>query len=331
MKKDPAPAEKTGLKHRDSQVDLLWQLLGGKPEAAPLDVQWGETREGSTELDGGPVTWFRRELSYCSEPGIRVPAWLFTPPEPSSGTAVRQQARPAVLYLHSHSGEYSGGRTESLTGKKRVPPGLGPRLVASGFTVLAADFRCFGDRSDESERESARRHLLHGSTLWGRMLWDQVRALDLLETLPDVDPRRIGCFGFSMGSTAGWWLAAIDRRIAAGAGLCCLSTYRAMADAGVLHRHGIYYFVPRAAEIEVPGILALIAPRPFLFLNGDLDETSPVDGAREAVRLAAETCRSAGISHGLRLEIVKGCGHEVPPEMVHRSVCWLAGELKSGR
>jgi dienelactone hydrolase len=331
MKRKLATVEKSGVEQRNSRVDSLWQLLGGKPEAVPLKVRWGDTAEGATEVDGRSVPWVRRDLYYHSEPGVRVPAWLFTSPAQSDGTGGTPYPGPAVLYLHSHSGEYGRGRAESLAGKKRVPSGLAPRLVASGFSVFAADFRCFGDRSGERESESARRHLLHGSTLWGRMLWDQVCALDLLETLPDVDPQRIGCFGFSMGSTAGWWLAALDSRIAAGAGLCCLSTYRAMADAGVLHRHGIYYFVPRAAQIGVPGILSLIAPRPFLFLNGELDQTSPVEGAREAVRLAAETCRSAGISHGLNLEIMPARGHELTPEMIHRSLNWLTEKLQGGR
>ncbi len=305
----------------------LWQLLGGYPEAVPLETDWTGNEEGETTMDGRTVPWTRRDLSFLAEPDVRVPAWLFTArgsdPLVKDGTP----PAPAILYLHSHSGDHSRGRTESLLGKNRVPAGLAPRLVEAGFTVLAADFRCFGNRSDEGERESARRHLLHGTTLWGGMLWDQVRALDLLESLPGVDRRRIGCFGFSMGSTAGWWLSALDRRIAAGVGLCCLSTYRAMAEKGVLHRHGIYYFVPRSALIGVPGILSLIAPRPFLFINGDRDETSPVDGARDAVRQAGELCRAAGTLDDFSLEIVEGCEHEVTPEMVVRSVNWLAETL----
>lgn len=316
---------------RSPGVEALWTLLGGRPEAAPLEAEWAGAVQGETELGGRVVAWTRHELSYRAEPRGRVPAWLFTRTVADPLTDAGAVPRPAILYLHSHSGDYSRGRSESLLGKQRVPPGLAPRLVGAGFNVLAADFRCFGDRAEEVEGESARRHLLQGTTLWGRMLWDQVRALDLLEQLPGVDAERIGCLGFSMGSTAGWWLAALDRRIAAGAGLCCLSTYRAMTAGGVLHRHGLYFFVPRAAEIGVPGILALIAPRPFLFLNGDQDEASPVDGARSAVWEAREAGRRSGTGDRLALEVFKGCGHEMTPEMIERSVGWLADELGSGR
>ncbi len=327
MDRIPAAPDGPAVDDRSSRVEMLWQMLGGRPDSGPPEMQWTACEKGVSMVGQRQVPWQRHDLLYRAEPEVSVPAWILVPPGSDPRVAGGDRGRPAVLYLHSHSGDYSIGRNEALLGKKRVPPGLAPQLLDAGFTVFAADFRCFGERSGELERESARWHLLQGTTLWGRMLWDQVRALDLLETLPGIDSRRIGCFGFSMGSTAGWWLAALDRRIAAGVGLCCLSTYRAMARQGVLQRHGIYYFVPRAATIGVPGLLSLIAPRPFLFLNGDLDETSPVDGARDAVRAAGEACRRCGSAGHLCLEIVEGCGHEVTPAMIHRSVQWLTGQL----
>ncbi len=171
--------------------EQLWQLLGGVPDTSPLKISWDDTQRGESDLDGQSVPWVRQELSYLSEPGVRVPASFFREPEAPPG--------PALLYLHSHSGDHSRGRDEALLGKQKVLPGLAPRLVAAGFSVLAADFRCFGDRAGEAEGESARAHLLAGSTLWGAMLRDQVRALDLLESLPEVDGDRIGCFGFFHG------------------------------------------------------------------------------------------------------------------------------------
>jgi len=312
-----------GIKGRTELVERLWQLLGGRPSPCNLDVRWSAEQEGSGEIDGARITWRRRDLTFAAEPGVRVPALLLRPPGEKAG--------PAVLYLHSHSGDHGRGREEALLGKRKVLPGIGPRLVAAGCSVLAADFRCFGDRAAEDERESARRHLLAGTTLWGRMLWDQLRALDLLAAQPFVDPARIGCFGFSMGSTAGWWLAALDPRIAAGVGLCCLSSYRVMAEQGVLHRHGIYYFVPRAATVGVPAILSLIAPRPFLFLNGDRDEASPAAGARDAVDRAVLACGEEGLEHRFQLELLDGVGHETSEAMIRRSAGWLAGELATLR
>src|SRR6516165_1473072 len=100
-------------------------------------------------------------------------------------------------------------------------------------------------------------------------------------TRPEVDRARIGATGMSMGSTRAWWLAAVDDRIAAAVGVACLTRYQNLIAHGELRAHGVYYFnYGMLKHFDVEGVLALIAPRPFLALTGDLDAGSPADGIK---------------------------------------------------
>src|SRR5439155_27389216 len=107
---------------------------------------------------------------------------------------------------------------------------------------------------------------------------DQV-ALDYLCSLPFVDVKRIGATGMSMGSTRSWWLAAVDERVACVVGVACLTRYENLLHHGQLRQHGTYYFVNGLLKhFDTEGVISLTAPRPALFLTGDLDAASPADG-----------------------------------------------------
>ena len=120
------------------------------------------------------------------------------------------------------------------------------------------------------------------------MVRDDLIALDYLAARPDVDARRIGATGMSMGSTRTWWLAALDERVAATVGVACLTRAQDLLAHGALRRHGIYYFVPGLLRhLDTEAVVSLIAPRPLLTLTGDRDGGSPADGVRAIQRACA--------------------------------------------
>src|SRR5579872_3820655 len=108
-----------------------------------------------------------------------------------------------------------------------------------------------------------------GRTLWGMILRDDSMALDYLASRPEVDPQRLGVTGISMGATRSWWLMALDERIKTGVAVACLTRYQNLIQHGALKAHGIYYFVPDLlTHFDTEAIVALIAPRPILFMTG---------------------------------------------------------------
>jgi len=121
---------------REKLIQSLWEI----PERAPLDL----ILEG--EIDCG--AYLRRRVTYQTEPGLRVPAWLLVP----QGLAPGQRA-PGVLFLHGHSnfGKDNVARIDTSPERHaelaRFKMDADPALAEAGFVVLAPDLREFGERS----------------------------------------------------------------------------------------------------------------------------------------------------------------------------------------
>src|SRR2546423_9129255 len=104
-----------------------------------------------------------------------------------------------------------------------------------------------------------------------------------------------------MGTTRSWWLAAGDDRIACTVGVACLTRYENLLHHGQLRQHGTYYFVNGLLKhFDTEGVVALIAPRPVLFLTGDLDAGSPADGIAVIEQKAGAVYRTVGAAERVR-------------------------------
>lgn len=260
----------------------------------------------------------------------------------------RQNPAPAVLWLHSSTPDKS--YLLAPDGSGGAEP-LGEALVHAGYVVLAPDAYWYGDRGDQTpggpaetyrlaSRETYRLaedslvkfNLWFGRTLWGMMVRDDQISLDYLCARPEVDKARIGCTGMSMGSTRSWWLAAVDDRIAATVGVACLTRYQNLIAHGELRAHGVYYFVYGLLKhFDTEGVIAMIAPRPFLALTGDLDHGSPADGARVIEQQAGAVYRALGASDRFKSILYQDTGHVYTPEMRAEMLAWFARWLKPAR
>jgi len=263
--------------------------------------------------------------------GSEVPGYVILPKK-ISGKA------PAILYCHWHGGEYDIGK-EELFQARHTPEEPGPALARRGFVVLGIDAYCFGERNGKGpagpgekggagEMSASKFNLWVGRTLWGMILRDDLMALDYLASRPEVDAASIGVTGISMGATRTWWLMALDERLKTGVAVACLTRYQNLIAAGELKAHGIYYFVPGMLNyFDTEAVIALIAPRPVLFMTGEQDGGSPPDGIRAIDGAVRPVYRLYGQEKRLQNVIFPSLGHVYTPEMWAKTLSWLDGHL----
>lgn len=167
-----------------------------RPEApVPLDVQVLEEHES----DG--LT--RRKVSYHTDrDDQRVTAWLLMP----QGAP----RRPAVLCLHQTANE-GKDHPVGLAGRPTLHYAL--ELAKRGFVTLSPDYPSFGEHAVDFDADA-----YESGTM--QAVYDNVRAIDLLQSLPEVDPQRIGAIGHSLGGHNALFTAALDERIAATVSSC---------------------------------------------------------------------------------------------------------------
>lgn len=244
---------------------------------------------------------------------------------------------PAVLWLHSSSFDHTQLLVPNTNGGEEP---LGLTLVKRGYVVLAPDAAWYGDRAGQGPagpRESTRDqqeslhkyHMWFGRTLWGMFVRDDQIALDYLCSRPEVDPKRIGATGMSMGSTRSWWLAAIDDRVTCTVGVACLTRYENLLHHGQLRQHGSYYFVNGLLKhFDTEGVIALIAPRPLLFLTGDLDAGSPADGIAVIDQKVSAVYRAHDAADRFRNIRYADIGHTYTPTMRQEMLAWCEMWLK---
>ncbi len=187
------------------------EAIGGLPERTPLEARV----VGSVERDGYRV----EKVVFESQPKHFVTAALFLP-----DPARHKPPYPGVLVPCGHS---ANGKAMDVYQKACALAAL------NGLAALIFDPVDQGERGqllDASGKPrlagtSGHNMIGAGSMLLGRNtarfeIWDGLRAIDYLQSRPEVDPQRIGCTGNSGGGTQTAYFMALDERIAAAAPSC---------------------------------------------------------------------------------------------------------------
>jgi len=186
-------------------VEAVMGKLPGDEKRAPLDVQTVE------EVDGG--AYVRRKITYQSEPGSRVPAYLLIPKrlleEPDA------QA-PAALCLHGTDDVVGAGVVVGIGDKPNRQ--YARELAERGYVVLAPNYPLLA----EYQPDLAKLGWESGSL---KAVWDNMRGIDLLDSLPYVRPGAIGAIGHSLGGHNAVYTAVFDDRIKAVVSSCGLDSF----------------------------------------------------------------------------------------------------------
>lgn len=171
---------------------------------------------------------------------------------------------PAILHPHGH---WTYGRLENQP--LYSAPTFGINMARQGFVVFAYDMVGYNDTPQVPHRFTGKPEQLWQFTPLGLQLWNSIRVVDFLESLPGVDSSRIGASGASGGATQTFLLAAVDHRIAAAAPVNMVSL---IMQGGCVCENAPHLRVG-TQNVEVA---ALMAPRPQLIVAATGDWTRNV-------------------------------------------------------
>lgn len=241
------------------------------------------------------------------------------------------EPRPCVLALHGHGYGVKAILGISEDGAYREEPAgyqrdFAVELVRRGFVVAAPEIYCFGEReasyahlSEHSPQPSTCHNastyaMMLGLTVAGIRVWDGMRVVDLLETLPEADTSRLGVMGISGGGMHAFFSACLDARIKA----AVISGYFCDWRQSILAiSHCTCNFVPGLMKLgELSDIAGLIAPRPLLIENGTQDSIFPIAEVKATVAKARRAWKTLGAAAMIEEDYFED-GHRINGEKAY--------------
>ncbi|MFL5341287.1 MAG: alpha/beta hydrolase family protein [Gemmataceae bacterium] len=287
--------DRPAIRHK---MELAMGPLPGDDRKVPLDVHILE----EVKLD----KYARFKLTYAAEKNDRVPAFLLIPHEP-------KRKLPAVLCLH---------QTTAIG--KNEPVGLGPKsnlhyavhLAERGYVTLAPDYPSFGDNAYDFKKSG----YASGSM---KAVWNNLRAVDLLVSRSEVDPKRIGVIGHSLGGHNAMFTAAFDDRISVIVSNCGFTSFAKYYNGNLKGWTSDRYMPliatkydldPKKVPFDFTDVVTAFAPRPFLASAPLHDSNFEVGGVRDVIAGVKPVYERLGAADRLQANY-PDCGHDFPPEV----------------
>ncbi len=281
------------------------ELLGGfPPERPPVSAQKLEERDFGR--------YRRQKFVFESRPGVAVLAYVLTPAGNSGNL-------PALIAIPGHGRGVDDIVGVTAEGKDRTDHSgyqhdFALQVVEAGMCAVAIEPMAFGCRRDATTKKkglgasacqpAAGAALLLGETMIGWRVFDVMRTIDWLSSVPGIDSSRIGCLGISGGGTVTTFAAALDTRIQAAMVSGYMNTFR---DSIVSLSHCIDNYVPGILNwAEMHDVAGLIAPRPLFIESGDSDPIFPVDAARSAFEKLKPVWAALGAQDKVQQEVFAG-------------------------
>ncbi len=190
-------------------------------------------------------------------------------------------------------------------------------------TLARERIQAFNARAGQNEQLVGRSIYAAGFTWPGVMFWDDVRTVDYLVSRPDVDPRRIGCVGLSVGGLRSCHLAALDDRIRAAVIVGWMASFPAQLRKHVRNTIGHTKLVPGLYQhLDYPDVASLAVPTPLLVINGSKDGLFDLDGVKASFKKLRDCYAKAGVAERCQTQLYD-TPHEFNLEMQNAAWDWL--------
>jgi dienelactone hydrolase len=256
----------------------------------------------------------RYAINFTVEQNELLPAYLYVPLPKGIPKKL-----PAMLVLH----ETDPLGKKALSGISSSPnKAYAKELAQRGYVVIAPDYPGFGDMEDynfETDRYQS-------GTM--KAIFNHMRCIDLLQARKDVDPKRTGVLGHSLGGHNALFVAAFDTRIKVIVSSCGWTLFDYYNNG----KQNTNTLGPWAQEVYMPfirdkynldasklpfdfdEIIAALAPRPF-FSNSPLNDANfDVNGVKKGIANASSVYRFFNAAQNLQVRY-PGSGHDFIPEV----------------
>ncbi len=292
----------------------LFEMLSLDPLPQRSDLH--ATITGKLEHDDFTVEL----LHFQSRPELYVTGNLYLP----RGAT---KPAPAVLYVCGHSEVKKDGVS---LGNKTAYQHHAAWFARHGYVCLVIDSLQLGEIQGihhGTYREKMWWWNCRGYTPAGVEAWNCIRAVDYLQSRPEVDGRRIGVTGRSGGGAYSWWLAALDDRIAAAVPVAGITDLENHVVDGTVEGHCDCMFMLNTYQWDYALVAALVAPRPLLIANSDKDSIFPLEGVQRIHEKVRKIYQLYGAGDKLGLQISEG-PHRDTQELQVAAFRWFNRFLK---
>ncbi len=283
--------------------------LPGDEKRCPLDVRIEEETAVGTSI--------RRLITYASEPGSRVPAYLCIPKAALAPNSSKKF--PAVLCLHGTDNKVGHGVVVGLGGKANRQ--YAAELAERGFVTLSPSYPLLANYQPDIAALK-----WESGTL--KAVWDNIRGLDVLDALPFVQSGKYAAIGHSLGGHNAVYTAVFDDRIQTVVSSCGLDSYLDYYDGNEKNwfpekgwcqtRYMLKLANYRGRLEEIPfdfhEMIGALAPR-NVFIAAPLHDGNFRSASVDKIITAAKPI-FALYGHTERLQVAHpDCDHDFPNEM----------------
>jgi len=325
-----------------SEVKAAFLKMLDRPRV-PADPKVAETTKR-------PSGWTLERLTIATEKKAdgsleRVPMLILRPEK-------TEKKLPAVIVLHGTGGSMQGmlGHLGELAKRNIIGVAIDARYHGARGSKGSSAYVEAITKAWQTADDKTREHPFYYDTCWD--LW---RVIDYLETRPEIDAKRLGMVGISMGGIQTWLAAAVDDRVAVAVPSIGVQSFRwslendqwngraktialahetAAKDLGEskvnqkVCRELWNKVIPGMLnQFDCPSMLRLFAGRSLLIVSGTKDANCPFAGAKIAIASAEKAFADAGARDHLKVSIAE-VGHTITADQWQETWQWFEKWLK---